>query len=53
LKLLNKALTQAIREVAPRAGAWIETLIVAPLSVARQVAPRAGAWIETVSGITR
>ena len=35
------------RQVAPRAGAWIETLyfLMIPLSVV--VAPRAGAWIET------
>ena len=33
--------------VAPRAGAWIETMDIA-LGVAEfRVAPRAGAWIET------
>ena len=33
--------------VAPRAGAWIETLTVESASTVRTVAPRAGAWIET------
>ena len=33
--------------VAPRAGAWIETLRVRELLRGRVVAPRAGAWIET------
>ena len=39
------------RDVAPRAGAWIETGArrLEPLSHA--VAPRAGAWIETRRGI--
>ena len=40
-------------EVAPRAGAWIETnpvinIIQRPLS---EVAPRAGAWIETFEAL--
>ena len=35
-----------IAHVAPRAGAWIET-IAHLLQVAAAVAPRAGAWIET------
>ena len=35
-------------QVAPRAGAWIETLCYnVVLSKSLQVAPRAGAWIET------
>ena len=33
--------------VAPRAGAWIETLCCGPRLGRRCVAPRAGAWIET------
>ena len=33
--------------VAPRAGAWIETLGCIPVSHQISVAPRAGAWIET------
>ncbi len=34
--------------VAPRAGAWIETILSSEIS-APTVAPRAGAWIETVT----
>ena len=33
--------------VAPRAGAWIETISVPTISRKNNVAPRAGAWIET------
>ena len=33
--------------VAPRAGAWIETLLLVTYFVPFHVAPRAGAWIET------
>ena len=35
--------------VAPRAGAWIETLTISGLDRVYQVAPRAGAWIETAN----
>ncbi len=35
--------------VAPRAGAWIETAPAVALALALAVAPRAGAWIETIS----
>ena len=35
--------------VAPRAGAWIETLLHLPAAWAIEVAPHAGAWIETNS----
>ena len=38
--------------VAPRAGAWIETLSAADDFMYAYVAPRAGAWIETLRGIT-
>ena len=34
-------------EVAPRAGAWIETRIGEKRRHRGDVAPRAGAWIET------
>ena len=34
-------------EVAPLAGAWIETIVWKPPSALRLVAPLAGAWIET------
>ncbi|HBL28557.1 MAG TPA: hypothetical protein DD490_17115 [Acidobacteria bacterium] len=40
--------TCARRQVAPRAGAWIETVSVRRDSHAVAVAPRAGAWIETL-----
>ena len=33
--------------VAPRAGAWIETLKAMSGATSEGVAPRAGAWIET------
>ena len=34
-------------DVAPRAGAWIETIPSLDLRIESIVAPRAGAWIET------
>ena len=34
-------------KVAPRVGAWIETLIGELFRSAHEVAPRVGAWIET------
>ena len=34
-------------EVAPRVGAWIETLIEVAGCMRYKVAPRVGAWIET------
>jgi len=39
--------------VAPRAGAWIETVAIAGTRAVSWVAPRAGAWIETWYGIDR
>ena len=36
------------RFVAPRAGAWIETVTLRQTSNPARVAPRAGAWIETL-----
>ena len=33
--------------VAPRVGAWIETLIADKEAQLAEVAPRVGAWIET------
>ena len=37
-------------DVAPRAGAWIETLyLMSDPRIAVDVAPRAGAWIETLN----
>ena len=37
-------------EVAPRVGAWIETMAGITTSLQRRVAPRVGAWIETMNG---
>ena len=37
-------------DVAPPAGAWIETFYDRPLAKIIIVAPPAGAWIETVDG---
>ena len=34
-------------EVAPRAGAWVETYLLLYVTQDRIVAPRAGAWVET------
>src|SRR4051794_8543136 len=36
-------------DVAPRAGAWIETVGRSPSTTRARVAPRAGAWIETAA----
>ena len=36
-----------IREVAPHAGAWIETSPLESIAITIFVAPHAGAWIET------
>ena len=36
-----------MKEVAPRAGAWIETAEHGQADELTEVAPRAGAWIET------
>ena len=34
-------------QVAPRRGAWIETVHKPQVSLIKRVAPRRGAWIET------
>ena len=39
-------------QVAPFAGAWIETTEAAEQAQRENVAPFAGAWIETFSGQT-
>ena len=40
------------QDVAPHAGAWIETTVsAAPMLPAMPVAPHAGAWIETCQGM--
>ena len=48
LKQLNLRRILLVLAVAPRAGAWIETLGYTKDSQGQHVAPRAGAWIETV-----
>ena len=47
LKLWILFVSIAYALVAPRAGAWIETITLSTLSEMNEVAPRAGAWIET------
>ena len=47
LKLLKGKEDPRAAYVAPRAGAWIETLFKLYFCYAYLVAPRAGAWIET------
>ena len=47
LKLTRKRMINPIKNVAPRAGAWIETYSLDDAKKAGLVAPRAGAWIET------
>ena len=37
-----------VLDVAPRAGAWIETIEEVRYPLLGYVAPRAGAWIETI-----
>ena len=39
--------------VAPRAGAWVETLPVGGNACGSTVAPRAGAWVETEYDLVR
>jgi len=45
--LLKAADPERFSEVAPHAGAWIETPSDDPVPQGRGVAPHAGAWIET------
>ena len=47
LKLRIRNNTGNEKGVAPRVGAWIETLQFPPMHFAFAVAPRVGAWIET------
>jgi len=49
LKRISRQTSTATRDVAPRAGAWIETLAEKLPRLRSLVAPRAGAWIETWS----
>ena len=47
--LKHKAIngSETLMEVAPRVGAWIETLNGSARTPRKRVAPRVGAWIET------
>ncbi len=47
LKLVMYLVIPERLNVAPHAGAWIETSVPRPASVSAHVAPHAGAWIET------
>ena len=47
LKLILGVAAMVTLKVAPRAGAWIETLTITSPFADMLVAPRAGAWIET------
>ena len=49
LKPIYRDKCKKSEDVAPRAGAWIETGLVGNVAVPRVVAPRAGAWIETAT----
>ena len=49
LKRANRELKDKSKKVAPRAGAWIETVVSMIKFKLWIVAPRAGAWIETRS----
>ena len=44
---MEKKLGRYLNDVAPRAGAWIETGTTTRKCTSSRVAPRAGAWIET------
>ena len=47
LKLSVDKGKEDVRGVAPRVGAWIETLFEFQNAFVQVVAPRVGAWIET------
>ena len=47
LKLSPNPQASRLPDVAPRAGAWIETKAARERMIELNVAPRAGAWIET------
>ncbi len=48
MKLMVHAVVENGPAVAPRTGAWIETLLISNPYALRPVAPRTGAWIETI-----
>jgi len=45
--------TPSALRVAPRRGAWIETVLVLHAEIYGVVAPRRGAWIETLHAVLR
>ena len=47
MKLICCQIVCRYNSVAPRAGAWIETIAYYMSGLGNYVAPRAGAWIET------
>ena len=47
LKQLTREQEELVKQVAPRVGAWIETVNQLAKSFTSLVAPRVGAWIET------
>ena len=47
LKRFIVVISRTITKVAPRVGAWIETISQMYIIFASLVAPRVGAWIET------
>ena len=51
LKLRACALLKPFNIVAPRVGAWIETVGGRATVQHQKVAPRVGAWIETVRSL--
>ena len=48
LKVIIMVHTPWIIEIAPRAGAWIESHLSTRISKKISIAPRAGAWIESI-----
>jgi len=53
LKLLCVVVLLYYLQVAPRVGAWIETVEALDFSGENKVAPRVGAWIETKNNIIK
>ena len=53
LKPTEKSGRNRCKLVAPRVGAWIETVLPEQRGETEWVAPRVGAWIETTLRITR
>ena len=47
MKHVEEGANHGTANVAPRAGAWIETIVLIRVALRQWVAPRAGAWIET------